>query len=176
MRGSQELRDSSLTPLDVARFWSKVKVTRSGCWLWLGRTNSKGYGVFDIGRTSVLAHRVAFALGNGVARGDLSVCHDCDTPPCCRFDHLFEGTNVENVADSMSKGRSRGPAKGRDVVPPGSRKRGSEHGRATLTEGLVLRIRAEASSGVTRKALEARYGLPKSTLGYLLRRKTWRHI
>ena len=34
------------------------------------------------------------------------VCHKCDRPPCCNPDHLFVGTQLDNVADMLAKGRN----------------------------------------------------------------------
>jgi hypothetical protein len=35
------------------------------------------------------------------------ICHHCDNPPCCDIDHLFLGTNADNMADKIAKGRHR---------------------------------------------------------------------
>jgi DNA invertase Pin-like site-specific DNA recombinase len=35
----------------------------------------------------------------------MNVCHKCDYPPCIRPDHLFIGTQKDNIADAIAKGR-----------------------------------------------------------------------
>lgn len=89
------------------RFWAKVAIRGTDqCWLWQGTRNASGYGMFRLtpGRT-VGAHRAAWIVVNGEDPGPLHVLHRCDTPLCCNVQHLFLGTNDQNVADKMAKGR-----------------------------------------------------------------------
>lgn len=96
------------------RFWSKVD--QSGdCWLWAAYRNSRGYGMFMVSAGSPLqntkstrphlAHRIAWQLTYGTIPNGLVVCHHCDNPPCVRPDHLFLGTQSDNMVDSARKGR-----------------------------------------------------------------------
>lgn len=88
------------------RFWSKVKIAnesdRNSCWLWTGCTNLRGYGRFNVGYHTELAHRVAYVLAFGRIP-TLDVLHDCDVPACVRPDHLTEGTQQDNVIDAVTK-------------------------------------------------------------------------
>lgn len=99
------------------RFWSKViKGPRAAdCWLWAGAVSDDGYGRYTLnsgGRTqAVRPHRYAFHLAYGIgmdAFGDLM--HRCDVPICVRATtgkdtHLHPGSNRENMADRLAKGR-----------------------------------------------------------------------
>lgn len=92
-----------------ARFWSKVVRQRgTGCWVWDGQHKDSGYGrfVFDAKKNPMAAHRASWILNRGPIPPGLFVCHTCDNPPCVRPDHLFLGTNLDNVRDMMAKGRS----------------------------------------------------------------------
>jgi len=97
----------------VQRFWKNVEKTE-GCWRWKGYTRgmpTHQYGALRIGsrvdesRTLVLAHRLSFLLHNGTISDGLEVCHHCDNPPCTRPDHLFKGTQADNIRDRDRKGR-----------------------------------------------------------------------
>jgi hypothetical protein len=83
-------------------FWCYVQKTET-CWLWTG-PRTRYYGNFCIGGKVVLAHRFSYELNIGSAIG-FCVCHRCDVPLCVRPDHLFKGTQADNLRDCISKGR-----------------------------------------------------------------------
>ena len=84
----------------------------SGCHVWRGTKTNFGYG--QIGRGGrgggmLVAHRVGWELANGPIPDGLFVLHRCDNPPCVNPEHLFLGTQKENIADMRAKGRGFGP-------------------------------------------------------------------
>lgn len=82
--------------------------TSAGCLEWQGCVDSLGYGKcgrFVDGVKYHLAHRWAWAEENGPIPDGLLVCHRCDNPRCCNVEHMFLGTDAENVADREVKGR-----------------------------------------------------------------------
>jgi hypothetical protein len=100
------------------RFWTKVNKNGpppahlprlGGCWLWIAKAQIRGYGsiagVVNGKRRPLYAHRVSWELTYGPIEGELEVLHRCDTPLCVRPDHLFLGTQQENLADARAKGR-----------------------------------------------------------------------
>jgi hypothetical protein len=97
-----------LTDEEIRRFHSKI-ARGPGCWLWQKCSNNQGYGRFEIyrdgKRVRVLAHRLAYELASGVEPGSADVRHDCDTPLCCRPDHLQLGTRADNMNDAVLRGR-----------------------------------------------------------------------
>lgn len=87
------------------RFEEKFTKHESGCWLWNAACRTTGYGVFSYNGKPVTASRVSYILYKGTDPGDLFVCHTCDNPKCVNPDHLFLGTNQDNVEDRKRKGR-----------------------------------------------------------------------
>ena len=93
-----------------AAFWQHVSQS-DGCWEWTGsHTGGRSrYGVFYLLSGKVLAHRASYLVNVGIIPEGFGVLHKCDNPSCVRPDHLFVGTQADNVADAMSKGRMRSP-------------------------------------------------------------------
>ncbi len=87
------------------RFESKYVKAPSGCWLWQACKDSDGYGYLQVAGKSLGAHRVSWKLINGSVPEGLYVLHSCDTPSCVNPDHLFVGTNTDNMRDKVKKGR-----------------------------------------------------------------------
>lgn len=152
-----------LSDVETARFWAKVD--RRGpdeCWLWIGAKKGHGYGRFKHRR----AHRVSFELHHRLLALGECVLHRCDVPSCCNPKHLWAGSQQENMADMLKKGRH-----GRGAP------RGEKHGVAKLTENQVLMIRARyANGGITQKSLATEIGIDQTLVSMIVMRKIWRHI
>lgn len=96
-------RNMASEPLDV-RLLRNVKKT-DGCWLWTGYTSTFGYGMMRFMGKSQNAHRLSWQVHRGPIPDGLSVLHKCDVPACVNPDHLFLGTQSDNMKDCASKGR-----------------------------------------------------------------------
>jgi len=81
----------------------------SGCLLWVGCADDKGYGlVWWRGRkTRVTRVILELKLGRRVRR-DREALHSCDTPACGNENHLSEGTRKRNARERQQRGRTRG--------------------------------------------------------------------
>lgn len=89
------------------KFWDGVSISQtSDCWEWIGPTNHF-YGKIwvAIAQRGVMAHRTSYLLNIGEIPDGMKVCHRCDNPPCVNPEHLFLGTQLDNVRDMISKGR-----------------------------------------------------------------------
>lgn len=101
-----------LTESDRRRFEKFLqRDPETGCLLFMGCRDKKGYGRFGVKGIPHPAHRVAFVLGGGILTPEKPCAlHDCpfgDNPACCEFLHLWAGTVVENNVDMARKGRGR---------------------------------------------------------------------
>jgi len=90
----------------MERFEDKyIPEPMSGCWIWTARVSPAGYGQASYKRKSTFAHRLAWTLFRGPIPEGLCVLHKCDNPPCVNPEHLFIGTQIENIRDCVAKGR-----------------------------------------------------------------------
>jgi hypothetical protein len=75
------------------------------CIEWRGARTNEGYGRKWKNGKVRYTHRLAYAWANGPIPDGMWVLHKCDNPPCCNPEHLFLGTNQDNLLDCISKGR-----------------------------------------------------------------------
>lgn len=81
------------------RFWKKVALDSSGCWLWTGSLNGKGYGLFGIATNrSVGAHDWAYEHWRELVPKGLELDHLCKVVRCVNPWHLEAVTHAENMA------------------------------------------------------------------------------
>lgn len=152
------------------RFWEKVNVkSGSECWEWTGCISGDekdgGYGSFvDGARRQVKAHRMAWIITNGNISEGICVCHKCDNRKCCNPEHLFLGTQKDNMIDCSKKNRI-------------NKMVGELAPMVKLTEVKVNEIREWYKPGrVTMKQLAKDYGVARTTIGAIVRRESWAHI
>lgn len=159
------------------RFWKKVlKTKKNKCWEWSGALDGGGYGSFRIGsmldgtRKKVRAHRVAWELTNGPVPAGYCVLHRCDNPKCVRPDHLFLGTQRDNVLDMIKKNRDNSGFVRVSTI-------GVNNAKAKLAERDVLKIRELAAKGdMTHSEIAKLFGVTRNAISCVISRKTWVHI
>lgn len=149
-------------------FWASIEKT-DGCWLWKGTRNNMGYGWFHYQGKSFLAHRYSFELAFGKIPHGLLVLHHCDHPLCVNPEHLFLGTQADNMHDMISKGRAN-LARGPEIL------QGEHNATAKLTNEKVLQIRELRRSGLTLRELSKRFGVCVSEISQICLRQVWQHL
>lgn len=93
------------------KFFSRVRITGDDCWNYRA-VDQRGYGLIPVRLNDdewpkVKAHRLAWVLThNQKIPAGMVICHRCDNPACINPAHLFIGTQKDNVADMMAKGRA----------------------------------------------------------------------
>jgi hypothetical protein len=155
------------TPEDnLEKFFSKIAPPNErGCREWQGSRLASGYGQCRIANKCYVASRVAWILAHGPIPDGLFACHRCDNPPCCTPEHLFLGTQDDNMGDCAAKGRIRG-----NTVCCGE----INH-MAKITNETVLEIR-RLSSEMSQQEIARTFGITRANVGQILRRKTWKHL
>lgn len=174
-------RDRKYTHRSIAsRFWRKVDkngpvpshaIALGPCWLWTGGKDPKGYGQLRAnGKRGRLlkAHRVSWSMHNGRLTDWMLVLHRCDNPSCVRPDHLFVGSQRDNVQDAARKGRLVFQAHPEKV------RRGEQASAAKLTRAQVDEVHELSFEGATQVALARRFGVSQAAISALLLGKTYR--
>ncbi len=122
----------------------------SGCWThgdW-----RRGYPYFTYWGEAVRGSRVSWEYHNGPVPEGLFVCHHCDNPACINPDHLFLGTNRENILDCAKKGR---------------------HGGSKFTREQVVMIRLRAHQGESQSSIGSSFGVPQPRISRIVNRRAY---
>lgn len=136
-------------------FWSAAGPP--GCWEWQGaRTANGGYGVSRLHGKFYRAHRKAWELLNGPIPEGMMILHRCNNPPCVRPDHLYLGTNTDNMIDKATKTRRR-----------------QSNWKLSPAEATEIRVRY-ATGTISQKELGEMYGVEQTTISTVVRGKSYR--
>lgn len=135
-------------------------VTESGCWIWMKTVFHDGYGQIKRDGKTSRAHRLSYELFSGPIPADMCVLHKCDVRACVNPAHLFLGTNADNMADKIAKGRQ-------------SRQAGSDRYNAKLTEQNVVEIR---KSRLSQRDIARKFLVSYQLISDIKAGKVWRHV
>jgi hypothetical protein len=175
---SWKCREDHHVSTEENRFWANVQKTDK-CWIWIGRRTKQGYGSFsglrqglgvfpENGRISTSAHRFSWKFKNGPIPNGLDVLHYCDTPPCVNPDHLWLGTDLDNMRDKVRKGRQNSPS-------------GIEHYHAHMTsEDAIRAMRKENTKfpmeNSTVLRISQKYGVSANVVRNVIYRKSYKNV
>lgn len=138
----------------IKRFLDKVKQVESGCHEWQAGEARGGYGKYQNAGKSITAHRFAYENFVGPTNG-LYVLHKCDNRKCVNPEHLFLGTQSDNVADM--------DAKGRRVLHP------------KITLGMADKMKEMRAERYSQQSIADHFGVSQALVSRLLRGVT-RHF
>lgn len=121
--------------MNKKEFELKVTINENDCWIW-NKAKRAGYGVLNVNKKLISAHRYSYTLYKGEITEGLIICHKCDVKECVNPDHLFMGTFQDNALDAVRKGRMK--------IPIGHRfSNNSVPFNSTLTKEQVLEIKTK---------------------------------
>lgn len=147
-------------------------IPEAGCWIFMGALNEAGYGIVGLGGRGAgtdRAHRVTYRHFKGPIPDGMFVCHRCDVPSCCNPEHLFLGTNQDNVDDCVAKGRQSPPPRNTHLI-------GEACPAARIKADDVLAIRARVAAGERQLDLSREYGLSTGHVSLIVNRKVWASV
>lgn len=90
----------------------------------------------------------------------MRVLHTCDNPKCVNPDHLYLGTDADNMSDKVERGRQM---------------RGEDVNTAKLTVDDVVEFRESYASGTSMAVLCERFAISKSQASRIVRGRSWKH-
>lgn len=141
------------------RFRSKTEQA-GDCLLWTKATDRNGHGVFWINGRDVGAHRAAWFFAKGEWPRQ-NLLHSCDVYACVNVDHLREGSQADNIADMVNKGRQ---------------SKGERRPNSILTVSAVRDIRERWSAGAPATSLAMEYGVHRATIRDVVTRRRWKSV
>lgn len=154
-------------PKNGTTFWDRVNqhvvYAENGCHLFKGHIDDCGYGRISKDGKLVRIHREVWKLHNPNQDITGVIMHSCDTPNCINPEHLSHGTQADNIADMVAKGR-------RVTV------KGSAQKDAKLTEADIPVIREMLNSGKSGYSISKKYGVSEQTIRFIKQGKTWKHV
>lgn len=146
------------------RFLSKI-IKTDNCWLWNAGIRPNGYGSFWAKTKTVTSHRYSYEIFKGDIPKNMCVCHSCDNRKCVNPDHLWLGTQKENLQDMYLKKRN----------PNIIRKRGEKSEFAKLNNEKVSIIKMLYKKGkYTYETLGKKFNVGHTTIYRIIKNKTYR--
>jgi len=157
-------------PNTIESILKRKTVDSNGCWNWTGSLKDNGYAQVSFRGHKEYVHRLVYKQFQGkIPKKKPQILHRCDNRACFNYKHLFPGTQADNVADMISKGREASPKQKARV--------GVLNGRAVLTPSLVKAIRREYkrySRTYGSRPLGIKYGVHDSHIRLIIKGGTWK--
>jgi len=143
----------------LSRIWINDE---TGCWE-LKKAKKTSYPRVRVKGKQYYAHRAMFILLNGSIDDDNVVMHSCDSDVCCNPYHLTQGTQADNVADMVAKGRCK-------------RASGLENGNSLRRSEIDMILRDFYTTDTNISALARRYKRHHATIRNIVNGKTYKDV
>ena len=138
------------------------EVKENGCWECTSHAkNRKGYPHHKRGGKAVSVCRTVYEENHGRIPVGMHVLHHCDNPSCINPEHLFVGTNYDNILDKMAKGRQ-------------GRMPGEKHPHSKLTREQAMDI--ILNKNVSLRKMSKKYGVAYQHVSLVRNGKAWKHL
>ena len=166
-RPGGQIRNNELT--DDQRFdklkksFEKHVLRKDGCWDWKGKFEKLGYSKMSC-RSSLgarHAHRASYLIHIGEIPINLQVNHRCNNRKCSNPDHLYLGTQKQNIDD---------------VINSDHQAKGSKNGNSKLKENQVVEIKKLIDKGVSSYKIGNIHGVTGACILNIKNGKTWKHV
>jgi len=151
---------------NLIRFFSGLSYGLTDCWYWTKGRDTGGYGVvlMEGRKRPTKAHRLSWLLFKGEIPHGMCVLHQCDVPSCCNPDHLWLGTQDDNMKDCAKKGRI--------VTTP---QFGEKNPRAVLSNSQVTEMRKlREKTGMSYKKIALQYKVSTMTAFRAVVGQSWK--
>lgn len=144
------------------KFEKFVIKNKDQCWKWKGSW-SGGYPQLNVNKKNIKAHRASYLINVNEIPNRMLVLHKCDNRECCNPDHLFIGTQKDNMRDMINKGRS-------------NNVRGEECSFSKLKINDVLKIKLMIKNGILLSNICKIYNVSHTLIRKIKNNKVWKHI
>ena len=134
----------------------------SGCWDWNRLKDKDGYGKVGYNYKTYRAHRLSYIINKGEI-GNMCVLHTCDNPSCINPEHLFLGTQKDNMDDMRDKRRNYKAV-------------GFLHGRCKLTKAQIVSIKNRLKDNQTCVSIAIDFNVNERTIGRIKSGDSWSSI
>lgn len=147
----------------IRKFLRQFKIgEKDECWEWQGSCNSNSYGIFNW-KSYIGAHVVSYRLFVGKIPKRygrrLCVCHSCDNPSCVNPNHLWLGTQKQNLEDRDKKRR-------------GATQSGEDNSNCKLNDSDIKDIKRKHSTNkYTLTELASMYDVTRCAISYALKNR-----
>lgn len=163
MHYARELRAGALIPKAKESpqqyILNRIVVQPTSCWEWV-KCKYLGYGRLVLNKKHWAAHVYSYVAFVGPVPVGLQINHKCHNRACVNPNHLYAGTQKENVRDMDDSFRR-------------NQARGARAGNSKITDDVAKSIFNASGFG---KDIAQQYGISQSLVYAIKNKKVWRHI